>query len=57
MSNDEIAAILRRQAWQRAKGELNSILDTYYGEENKFEPMSNAIDDFVARVEENGWTE
>ncbi len=41
-------------AWQRAKGELQSMLMTYYNEEYKYRGMSSAIDAFVRDVEDNG---
>ena len=50
ISNNQIAAILRAQAWERAKGELNSMLCTFYGSEN-FEPLDALIKRFTHNVE------
>lgn len=57
ISNKEIVEILRNQAWQRAKGELNSMLHTFYGSREKFELLNNAIQDFIQTVEDNGLQE
>jgi len=53
-------SVLREQAWERAKGELQSMLCTYCtGEEEnghtRFRSMDNAINDFVKEVEHHGW--
>ena len=44
---------MRSMAWSRAKGELDSILVTYYNNDN-YVKMKTAIDEFVAHVEDNG---
>jgi hypothetical protein len=49
--------MLRAMAWQRAKGELQSMLETYHKEPEKFEAMSKAIEAFVTEVEGEGWAE
>lgn len=48
--------ILRQQAWERAKGELRSILVTYY-QDDSFDPMNEAVTNFIEKVEDNGWQE
>jgi hypothetical protein len=53
ISNENIAAILRAQAWERAKGELRSMFHTFYDNEN-FEALEHEIDQFIKHVEENG---
>lgn len=56
----DISDLLRSMAWERAKGELNSMLSTYYPtyEGNKiitedFDLMSKIINDFIRSVEDN----
>lgn len=44
---------MRRMAWQRAKGELLSILETYYGGTSDFENVSDKIEDFIKDIEDN----
>lgn len=46
--------ILRLMAWERAKGELNSMLQTYVGEMEKFKYLEETISDFIKEVEGNG---
>lgn len=41
-------------AWDRAKGELKSMLRTYVGEEKQYEEMRDAINKFIKDVEDNG---
>lgn len=59
MSNtdERILRTLRAQAWERAKGELNSMLQTYWdghGNDQPFRDMHAAVKEFVATVEDNG---
>jgi len=51
MSEQIILRVLRTQAWQRAKGELMSILETYYGELESFEAAEYAIKELVEKME------
>ncbi len=55
---EDISRILRVQAWNRAKGELTSMLTTYYGEANgginQYEEISALIEEFIDSVENNG---
>jgi len=47
--------ILRQMAWERAKGELTSMLVTYSPDDrNEFNEMNAAIHKFVEKVEDNG---
>ena len=52
---DTIKHMLRAMAWERAKGELLSILTTYVDEEEQYASMELAMEVFIERVEENGW--
>jgi hypothetical protein len=57
MSGERVeTVILRKMAWERAKGELHSILTTYIGNYN-YSEMKVAIDQFIENVEENGLTD
>lgn len=49
--------VLRAQAWERAKGELRSILQTYWGEQMKFDAMREEVEGFIVRVEDGGLAE
>lgn len=54
--DSQVIKILRAQAWQRAKGELQSVLHTYFNDEN-FERMNDVTESFIAHVEEEGLVE
>ena len=45
--------ILRRMAWARAKGELDSILETYWNQQDEFSEMSEIFSEFVRKVEDD----
>jgi hypothetical protein len=49
-------AVLRLMAWERAKGELHSILQTYWDEDydEGFEDMRKAVNAFIKKVEDDG---
>ena len=50
-------------AWQRAKGELHALLQTYVNSGDsgdsgdKFEKMDAAVEAFIKQVEDEGWAE
>ena len=46
--------ILRYMAWERAKGELNSMLQTYVNDREKFDILKKTIESFIEDVEGNG---
>lgn len=54
---DKILRTMRTMAWERAKGELFSMGQTYWGDYEKFEEMDKAIRQFISEVEGNGWQE
>lgn len=49
-----IKGILRAQAWEKAKGELKAVLQTYYQDGDKFEKMNSSVNNFIEYVEYNG---
>jgi hypothetical protein len=54
MEDERVLRNLRSMAWERAKGELKSMLHTFFGEEDQFNRLDNEITMFIARVEDNG---
>lgn len=48
---------LRAMSWERAKGELRAMLNTYWDEPDKFSAMDAELDKFIKQVEENGFHE
>jgi hypothetical protein len=54
MSDDATMHALRLMAWERAKGELGAILQTYFGGDSRFDTVSDEFTKFIARIEDNG---
>lgn len=54
---DDILIAMRVMAWERAKGELLSILHTYFGGHPKFDAADEAINTFIKQIENNGIVE
>lgn len=46
--------VLRQMAWERAKGELKSMLVTHVNEMEKYNALKIAIDKFIKDIEFNG---
>ena len=56
----DVIRTLRIQAWERAKGELESIIATFLSspiEAEKYEKFKKLTDSFVKTVEEEGLQE
>jgi hypothetical protein len=52
--DSRIIRTLRSQAWQRAKGELHAMLQTFYPgtkREGQFDELSDLVDEFIGKVE------
>jgi len=61
-----LIALMKVQSWERAKAELNIMLNTFYPEyelgtgdkiPNGYEDFRAAVNEFVEKVEDNGWHE
>tara|TARA_R110001599_G_scaffold324065_1_gene535789 strand:+ start:284 stop:457 length:174 start_codon:yes stop_codon:yes gene_type:complete len=53
--DESVLKTMRYMAWNRAKGELQSMLDTYWsGSDEQFTKMKKAINNFIEDVEDNG---
>lgn len=57
VSNDMILLSLRAMAWERAKGELQSVLNTYWNADPKFERMDVLVEEFITAVDDGGFVE
>lgn len=57
--DDKILRTLKNMAWERAKGELRSMLHTCYGwgEMDTYENLQLEIDKFVKKVEDEGYND
>jgi hypothetical protein len=58
ISNAALARILRAQAWERAKGELRSMLHTFHAIEaaqfdGKFDALDSEISKFISKIEDD----
>lgn len=51
--NSDVMRSMRYMAWERAKGELNSIMATQEMKYENWERMEEAIDEFVTKVEDH----
>ena len=56
-SDERVLRTMRMMAWARAKGEIDSILSTFWGEEEQFDRLTQAITVFVKEVEDNALAE
>lgn len=58
MNEADISRILRGQAWERAKGELKSMLLTFYSTHNanegQFDRLDSMVEEFTKSVEDDG---
>lgn len=51
--DEKILKTMRYMAWERAKGELNSMLETYWHDTEKYNTIRKAIFEFIEDVEGN----
>lgn len=55
--DDRAIKTLRAMAWARAKGELNSVLQTFWDDDKKFPPFYEAVKELIQKVEDEGLAE
>lgn len=55
--SEELQAMLRGMAWERAKGELQSVRCTYHGPTGKLDKFDELYKKFISEVEDNGIVE
>ena len=48
----DIKYMLREMAWERAKGELNSVRNTFVSEKDKWERYVELLEAFITLVED-----
>ena len=53
MDNSRVLRTLRDQAWERAKGELEALLSTYYDDKEEFDTADGIIRRFIEDFEDN----
>ncbi len=60
MSESKEIRVMRMQAWCRAKGELDAVLHSYWGdqgEDGSYQEMDKLTKQFIKAVEDNGLQE
>ena len=57
MNEEKIIRNMRHMAWERAKGELRSMLHTFWDDNPNNEQLAEQIDNFIEQVEEEGLQE
>ncbi len=55
--SDMVIRNLRHMAWERAQGELKSMLHTFWGEEEQYKDLDRQITDFISRIKNKGLAE
>lgn len=48
---------MRHMAWERAKGELEALLSTYWGHDGDYERMCAEVEKFIDKVQSEGYHE
>ena len=56
MSEERVIRNLRHMAWERAQGELKSMLHTFWsgGKDEQYKELDKEITDFIARIKNKG---
>lgn len=54
MNEKMIIRNMRHMAWERAKGELRSMLHTFWDGEDNFKSLDSEIKKFIKTVEDQG---
>lgn len=54
---DTLLKTMRYMAWERAKGELNSIIQTYWVSGKRFDDLHEKIKSFIDDIENEGLQE
>jgi len=51
---ENIVRNLRHMAWERAKGELRSMLHTFWSMDKDFKKLDDKVNSFIKEVEDEG---
>uniref|UniRef100_C6BC93 Uncharacterized protein n=1 Tax=Ralstonia pickettii (strain 12D) TaxID=428406 RepID=C6BC93_RALP1 len=51
-TDERLLLALRFQAWERAKGELQALLHTYF-QEAAFDDVAAAIEEFISKMQDH----
>lgn len=56
-SSYQVIKTLRMQSWERAKGELHSLLATFWGDTENFDMLSDEVEKLIKLIDDNGLAE
>jgi acyl-coenzyme A synthetase/AMP-(fatty) acid ligase len=54
MDSNNVISNLRHMAWERAKGELRSMLHTFWNDHDRYEELMNEVEGMIHTVEHRG---
>lgn len=54
MSEERIIRNMRHMAWERAKGEMQAMLHTYWNDDERYKQIEKEIADFIKLIEFQG---
>ena len=54
MNEERIIRNMRHMAWERAQGELKSMLHTFWDSDEQYKDLDKEITDFIARIKDKG---
>lgn len=54
MDDSRLLRTMRYMEWEKIKGQLSSMLHTYWGDEKKFEEASKHVNRFIKRIDDYG---
>ena len=54
MNEERIIRNMRHMAWERAQGELKSMLHTFWDSDEQYKELDKEITDFIARIKDKG---
>lgn len=53
-TDERVLRTLRTMAWERAKGELRSMAQTYWDQRDGFERLDREVETFIKYIEDEG---
>ena len=54
MNEERIIRNMRHMAWERAQGELKSMLHTFWDSDEQYNELDKEVTDFIERIKNKG---
>jgi len=54
MNEERIIRNMRHMAWERAQGELKSMLHTFWDDDDQYKDLDKEVTDFIERIKNKG---